>query len=1066
VHSGSRWLASLRRRGVEALFCLAVLSGLPPVSRADTPDGLIAASGIKGGLVVVVGNLQEPALEELVPGPSFLVQGLLRDESAAVDLRTRIHAAGRGDRVAVRTWDGKRLPYIDKLVNVLVMASGDSALAVGEIERVLAPNGVVMTREKSTVLPASFEVRSSAPEGWRMASKPWPEGMGEWNHWLHGPDNTGVTTDEISEFPRELQWHQIPLWLKSHELIPALSAVVSAQGRVFYIIDECAETAASVAAMPEKWKLVAVDGFNGIELWSKPIKEWGTQYWMPEIPENKRPYPFVTRSLGGRSSEPPGVLRRLVAVDNKVFVTLGLFAPVTALDAATGGVIRQYAGTEKAFEILCRDDTLYIARNKGLGPDGARDEKPVTIMAVKVTAGECLWESESYAAISGGGFGDSREFRACTLTLGDQHVYFQDETGIVALDLKTGEEAWTSPQEGLGALCALAYSSGRVLLTYKSGGYPKSGWDKHASQAVLIALDAASGKESWRAESASMAMGTPPDLFINDGLAWMLAPDSARHVGLDVQTGAQRKTIDASVIAKGTHHNCYQNKASRNFIFYGRNKGVECFDVNSGEVSVNKWVKGACSYGIMPANGMLYAPSHMCGCKMTAKLNGIVALTTASLGGKALSDVSAVTKGPAFGRAFDPVASAAAGDWPIYRGNTRREGFQPMALAGELKEGWQTALGGKLTPPIIAGDKVFVAGKDTHIVYALDRGTGETVWSFVASGYIDSAPTWHAGRVVFGGRDGFVYCLDAADGQLVWRFRAAPDETQVQAFGRLESAWPVSGSLVVSDGKVFVPAGRSTSLDSGIALYMLDLATGNPLKSRWIDDDVNEDILIANEGKAQMRSSTICMETLDGQLQGPEKKEARDEELITVGAGMLDDSNFMIAYWELNGFGGSIIATDKDAVYGIHYYGGYTPLGYKSDAKPNYFPGLKKTILFKGCEEAVMRPNGQERVMPVKKWAAQLPILGKALVVGADRVCVAGVPDIVEHDSDDPWAYFDGRKGGKLLVYAKADGSLKQELSLASPPVWDGIALAHGAAFVSCRDGSVVAFCATTKNAQ
>jgi len=1045
-----------------ALLCLTVFCVQAP---AQTGRELVEASGVKGGLIVCLGKTEGMAIEELRLSDSYLVQGLLTDTATVAAERKRLQAKGCYGTVSVRAWNGKKLPYIDKLINLVVVSGKREALSA-EIARVLAPNGVAMAhgswlmvngkkRELPGLQPLTINHQpSTIPGGWLAYRKPVPAGMGEWTHWLCGPDNAGVCQDDLAVFPRELQWHHGPLWLKSHELIPALSTVVSAGGRIFYIIDESAETAASAGGMPEKWRLVALDAFNGVKLWQKPITEWGTRYWMSETDKKNRRFPHLVHALGGRQSQPDEVLKRLVAVGNKVFATLGLFAPVTALDAATGKEIRSYEGTEKTFEILVRDNTLVLAINHMLDEKPARGGKKqdVSIMAVDVGSGKILWHSKGYNGGPGKGHGIRPNHVNCRLTLGRNGVFFHDEQAIVALNLETGEELWKFPLQSSGD-CALAFSDGLVFLSHRVSAPGQRG-KGHGGAAVLIAVDAATGKRRWTADAGTLAFGTPPDIFVDKGLAWILSRDINELIGLDAATGTKKKTVDAKVISTGTHHNCYQNKAMRNFILYGRNKGVEAFDLNSGKVSVNKWVKGACSYGIIPANNMVYAPSHMCGCKMTSKLNGFVALTAASLKGKPLSDASAVTQGPAFDRKFDDKSQAGPGDWPIYRGRMQRDGFQPVQLPAGLAQKWTARLEGNLAPPIMADGKVFIAVKDRHSVVGLDAATGKLVWTFVAGGPIDSAPTWSAGRVVFGGRDGHVYCLDADSGKLVWRFRAAPDATQIVSFGQLESAWPVSGSLLVHNNRVYAPAGRATALDSGIALYMLDLGTGKPLKSRWLDAAVNSDILIGNGVKAAMRGASIHMDTLEEKLRG--KNPAYGEEFFDVAGGMLDDSNYVISYWELSGFGGSILCTDRELVYGIHYYGRFTPLGRKSDAKPNYFPGTGTTVLFAGKEKKVERKPGRFRVMAAQEWMVKLPILAKSLVVAGDSVCVAGTRDIV--DEKDPWAHIDGRKGAKLIIYSKKKGETQTEFDLASPPVFDGLASAHGSLLVSCRDGSVVCF--------
>ena len=52
---------------------------------------------------------------------------------------------------------------------------------------------------------------------------------------------------------------------------------------------------------------------------------------------------------------------RLVAEGNTVYVTLGLHAPVSALDAETGEVLRTYEQTETQQQILLHNGTLILA---------------------------------------------------------------------------------------------------------------------------------------------------------------------------------------------------------------------------------------------------------------------------------------------------------------------------------------------------------------------------------------------------------------------------------------------------------------------------------------------------------------------------------------------------------------------------------------------------------------------------------------------------------------------------------------------------------------------------------
>ena len=129
-----------------------------------------------------------------------------------------------------------------------------------------------------------------------------------------------------------------------------------------------------------------------------------------------------------------------------------------------------------------------------------------------------------------------------------------------------------------------------------------------------------------------------------------------------------------------------------------------------------------------------------------------------------------------------------------------------------------------------------MAAVDAHTVHALDAASGKTAWSYTAGGRVDSPPTIDAGRVFFGSADGWVYCLRAEDGRLVWRFRAAPSDRRMMAGEQLESAWPVSGSVLVCNGAVCCIAGRSAFLDGGMRLVRLDAASGRLLSETRIDD--------------------------------------------------------------------------------------------------------------------------------------------------------------------------------------------------------------------------------------
>ena len=173
--------------------------------------------------------------------------------------------------------------------------------------RVLVPGGVACVKNG---------------DAWDNRVKPPRAGVDEWTHYLYDAAGNSVSRDVLVGPPRSLQWTNGPAHTRSHEYTSSIAAVVTSAGRIFYIADEAPTGNLQAAA---DWQVIARDAHNGTLLWKRPIAEWYTH-------------------LGGWTSVPIQLQRRLVAVGNRVYVTLGYHAPVTAMDAATGQTVRDLRG--------------------------------------------------------------------------------------------------------------------------------------------------------------------------------------------------------------------------------------------------------------------------------------------------------------------------------------------------------------------------------------------------------------------------------------------------------------------------------------------------------------------------------------------------------------------------------------------------------------------------------------------------------------------------------------------------------------------------------------------------
>jgi outer membrane protein assembly factor BamB len=492
-----------------------------------------------------------------------------------------------------------------------------------------------------------------------------------------------------------------------------------------------------------------------------------------------------------------------VAEGDRLFATLGYGDPVSILDAASGKVLAVCEGSDGAQELRCSDGVVLVCKGSG------------TVIAFGASNGKKLWEAKSGV-------------QAMSLAAEGGKVFYQSGPVVTCLDLKTGKELWKT--KGL----APAKKPAKPARRRRRG---RGGLVIAHEDCVVFngpdgmqAVSADTGKTLWIARGKRL--GAEP--FIANGHIWQR--QGRGLAGIAFSSGKPGKQIKADeVFTWGHHARCYQSKATVNYVITP-NRGVEFVSLTGKSNTVHDWTRGACSYGVMPGNGLLYVPPDPCFCYPGVKITGFHAMDggTPPKYKKATSD--RLVKGLAFGKIKSQKATAANGkDWPTYRHDGRRTGGTSCEVSPEVTQQWKVNLKGKLSPPVVAGKRLYIAEKDAHTIHAINTGNGSGAWRFTADGRIDSPPTIHGDRVLFGCTDGRVYCLRASDGELVWRFRAAPADRLIVNMGQLESSWRVHGSVLLVDGVAYCTAGRSTYLDGGIYLFALDPATGKVLHETHLD---------------------------------------------------------------------------------------------------------------------------------------------------------------------------------------------------------------------------------------
>ena len=999
--------------------------------------GVVLGAGVQGGIVVHLNCGDGQVTSKLATDNNCLVHGLDKDAGNIDKAREHFRSEKLQGRVFAARYDGKTLPYGDNVINLLI-ADSLGGVPLEEVMRVLTPKGAAIVGGKKTV-------------------KPRPAEIDNWPQYLNKADNNAVAMDSVVGPPRRIQWLGGPVWSRSHMGMSTLISVVTCNGRLFSIEDRALP---DNPYLPGRFVFVARDAFNGRTLWTRKIKQWES----------------ITTYI---QCLPTQQQRRMVATDDVLYCTPVLEGPLAALDAATGKTLKTYQGVSPVQEVAYDQGVLFVnvgdrfpaaAYNnthkksnrkggtpgepfngsgfrKGYNPQIKDKKTPISvIVAIDPKTGRQLWKTENLKKYTGASFA----------VKGARAVY-QTGGGMFCINPKTGKELWSVKKAITNAAGHDSHTPGTMpntVVITDDKAFAVEGRE-------LLAYSLKNGKVLWKT-GVTTNYEASADVFYVNGLVWLGRGPTAYNA----ETGEKVKSLKQQVTGPMVHDRCYRNMITKKYYINSKTGGADFLGLENGGEFPNHWARGCCGMGVLPANGLLYSTPYSCTCSIGDMFPGMNAYS-ADAGLLKSCDSGLVKrkvrleKGAAYGK-IEGGQKASPDDWPTYRGNNFRGGMTKSKIATPLKVKWRAKLPGGLTASTIAGGKVYVCVPETHTLYALDSSSGKTVWTFTADGRIDSPPTCSKGMVLFGSRDGWLYCLRASDGKLSWRFKDLPDRL-IGAFGQLESAWPISGSVLVLDDKVYASAGRSSFLDGGIFLYCLDPATGKLLKSRSAYGPFDKETGVP----MAMKSTGIAG--------GRRRRKGSAETYITPG------------------FRNGVFASDQTGVYlrhaafdkeladnqtpGAHLM----PLGGFLDRRVQHRTGFvlntrfhwwrnnpKDIMISDGTEayavagfqsshnHAYFDPRTSAYALTGKDMKVALNINGRALAKAGDVILVAGEPMKFK---DPVWRNYvdayNGKLGGDLLALSASDGKELARCKLPAAPVWDSIAVAQGRIYISLADGTL-----------
>jgi len=665
--------------------------------------------------------------------------------------------------------------------------------------------------------------------------------------------------------------------------------------------------------------------------------------------------------------------------------------------------------------------------------------------------------------------------------------------------------SWCSREDDWGELL---YSDGVV---YCWRPYVRAVNWQHAME--MTAYSSVDGKSLWSTTCAGAGHYTLVSVHKAQGLVWVnSAPPAEELLGLDPKSGKIVRKHDLKEFMATTHHHrCHRTKATEKYLIYSKN-GLEYLDFETGKMSINPWARGICAYGIMPANGLIYAPPQPCSCFPSVRAGGFVAYAKSRGAGakRVVADEDRLFKGPGYGAEISGRGDDTA-DWNTYRHDPPpdlRSGATGAEVPRELTDLWTCDLGEPVTAPTVGLGKVFVAGRKTHSVYALDADSGRTVWSFFAGGGVDSPPTIWGGAVYFGAADGFVYCLRASDGRLMWRFDANPEHRLVASYGSIESAWPVHGSVIVADGAVYFASGHISYLDGGLHIYALDAKTGRLLKhanhcsvteqefwtTRWQEQQelaegegkgesksvltgtthdlkrgkrglllagTHNDIPVYDDQRLHIKNLSLAVPTLSmdrhrwqyvGAQKGMENR-VEGSPLRSV-AGFLDDSLF-----SRSGF-----VLDKKLKARLMVFNDTTMFAFGWGRKRTTFDfsgllisGKDKYNIsaYKRTARSTVAASANTLSAVDKEWSVEVPVRVQSMTLTNGVLFIAGSL----HTPEEPERILRAvRREGEGVLWGldPANGEKMMARELPSPPVRDGVAAVGASLYVSMHGGTIV----------
>ena len=784
------------------LFLLFSVLAADPNEQLDFERGIVVLVGLPEGGV--------PRILEMAEADERLyfcqVPGQERALAEAAEARGLL-----SHRVVVDPFPGDRIPLADNLADAVIV-SGD-APSRDEILRVLRPLGEAFLGDEKLV-------------------KPVPEGLDEWSHPYHGPDNNPQSSDRFARGKLRTQFIAMP------KFSPMPQQTVIAGGRMYKAMGHIAHKANQ---NPMLNTLICVNAYNGTRLWERPLPAGFMIHRNTMVATADALYLGDSTSckvIDGKT----GTLRQEITIPKAL--TDG---PVWKWMAQSDGMLYALVGNP---EIQVETEKS-VRRGLGHWPWGMwkgheyADPKTSfgfgrTLVAIDLTDNKRVWHYRDEAFLDARG-----------MAMNDSHIFcYAPEKFLAAIDRKNGKLAWKNSDDDLMQALGPPERAQHWVTGYATSTYLKCNAESlffsGPQRKHMVVASAEDGHLSW-----TNAVGNL-QLILRDDAIYAAGSFKDGSKMLDYRTGDVLETLPG-------RRACTRATGSIDSIFYRAQGGTVRVLTEGNTAQHIAPMRPPCQDGVLISNGHLYWGPWMCGCQLS--LYGNIALAPQAIPGQegipSDPDLFYDDAHRVLGEAGD-LLGARDTDWTQYRGGAERLDRSAIAIPGKVRLRWKKQVSPHDLPtgPVTAGNQVFIANR-SGVVESLDASSGRSIWKAYTAGPVFYPPAISRGRVYVGSADGRVYCYNAKDGRALWAFRVGPRDQMIKVFDKLISSWPLSGGVVVTNRTVYAAAGIAHY--GGTYVVALDAESGQLKAQNSVSGTLSSEVEsgISLQGNLQVRDGEL-----------------------------------------------------------------------------------------------------------------------------------------------------------------------------------------------------------------